>query len=151
MNLLKVKNQIKKLFPLFVRSYIAKKRMKINYEFANFILKSAKEYSSYLGGDVSSFDKNLTKIIVTPNNNCNSIVQDVLIAFMPDFEKNLYEFYKSQEYLIFYRFLCYPFIMNMDKYFVPFSVPLSRYKNNDVVDYGSGIPYGIINALLKKK
>lgn len=150
MNLSKIKKLIRKVLPSFVISYIQRRREKIDLEFANFILNSAIEYSKHIGGDSTSFDKNLKNLIIKPKNNCNSIIQDVLIAFMPDFERNLFQFYKNQEYLIFYRFLTYPFQINMNKYLIPYCLPLEKISVYDVIDYGAGIPYGIIYSLRKK-
>lgn len=70
---------------------------------------------------------------------------------MPDYEKDLYHYYKNQEYLIFYRFLSYPFSGNLNSYIVPYKNALARFETNDILDYGSGIPYGLIYSLLRMK
>lgn len=148
-----MRNYIKKIIPKFVLNYLIKKRIrkKINFEFANFILNSAIEYSIKINGDASSFDRRLRNLIINSENDCNSIIQDILTAFMPNYENNLYQYYKNQEYLIFYRFLTYPFSGDLSNYFLPFEKALSRFKSNDILDYGAGIPYGLIYSLLNKK
>ena len=146
------KNFIKKGIPKSILSYRSKLKAKrgVNHDFANFILNSAIDYSKQIKGDVSSFDRNLTRLIKNAENECNSIIQDILTAFMPDFKNNLYEYYKNQEYLIFYRFLSYPFSSNLSNYFLPYQKGLSKYETYDILDYGAGVPYGLINSLLKK-
>lgn len=148
-----LKQHIKLLIPPTIRNYLLKKikGKKINIEFANFILNSAIEYSKHIGGDVGSFDRKLKNLILNSEDDCNSIIQDVLTAFMPNYEKNLYQYYKNQEYLIFYRFLTYPFKSNMSSYFLPYEKSLARFQSNDILDYGAGIPYGLIFSLLNNK
>lgn len=150
MKKIELKQYIKLLIPPILRKYLQKK-IKINIEFANFILNSAIEYSKHINGDVGSFDRRLKNLILNSENNCNSIIQDVLTAFMPNYEKNLYQYYKNQEYLIFYRFLTYPFRSDMSCYFLPYEKALARFERNDILDYGAGIPYGLIFSLLNKK
>lgn len=146
-----MKHHIKKVIPKFIFNYLKKRRRKnINYEFANFILTSAIEYSIKNNGDVSSFDRRLTNLIKNSENDCNSIIQDILTAFMSNYETNLYQYYKNQEYLIFYRFLTYPFSGDLSSYFLPYEKALSKFKINDILDYGAGIPYGLIYSLINK-
>ncbi len=146
------KNFIKKVIPRSILSYRSKLKAKrgVNHDFANFILNSAIEYCKQINGDVSSFDRNLTRLIKNAENDCNSIIQDILTAFMPDFKNNLYEYYRNQEYLIFYRFLSYPFSSDLSAYFLPYQKGLSKYETYDILDYGAGVPYGLINSLLKE-
>jgi len=150
---IELKCYFKKIIPRFILNYIIKKRKRknINSEFANFILNSAIEYSKTINGDVSSFDRRLKKLIINGENDCNSIIQDILTAFMPNYEKNLYQYYKNQEYLIFYRFLTYPFRNNMSSYFSPYEKSLGKFQCNDIIEYGAGIPYGLIYSLLSSK
>ena len=147
-----LKENIKKGIPKPILKYIVKVKMKrsVNHEFANFILASAIEYSKNINGDVSSFDRNLTALLKNSENECNSMIQDILTAFMTDYKNNLYQYYKNQQYLIFYRFLSYPFSSDLSNHFLPYKKGLSRYENYDILDYGSGIPYGLINSLLKE-
>jgi hypothetical protein len=147
-----LKHYIKKVIPKFILNYLLKKtgRKEINIEFANFILTTAIEYSKKINGDVGSFDRRLTNLIKNSENDCNSIIQDILTAFMPDYEKNLYQYYKNQEYLIFYRFLTYPFSGGLTSYILPYEKGLSRFKSCDILEYGPGIPYGLIHSLLSK-
>jgi len=157
MNKAKIKQNIQLLTPPLLWDNIIgmreKKRKNIDNVFANFILDSAIEYSKHIGGDTGSFDRRLRSLITTEatDNDSNSIIQDILTAFMPNYEKNLYQYYKNQEYLIFYRFLSYPFNSDMSVYFLPYKEGLARFHSNDILDYGSGIPYGLINSLLNNK
>lgn len=153
MNTYALKHSLKKATPEFVLSYYYNRQRKqtVNIEFANFILDSAVEFSRYRNGDTGSFDRRLKNLIINSNNECNSIIQDILTAFMPDYEKDLYHYYKNQEYLIFYRFLSYPFSGNLNSYIVPYKNALARFETNDILDYGSGIPYGLIYSLLRMK
>lgn len=121
---------------------------KINNDFPAFILNSAIEYSKKIEADFSSFDKRLSDLIKNPDNDCNSIIQDVLTAFMPKYEQNLFEYYKEQQYLIFYRFLTYPYTSDLAAYILPYEKGLKITKNADVLDYGCGIPYGLIYSLI---
>lgn len=145
--------QIKRFVPTQLKKYLhyIVKSKKRDEEFANFILNSAKEYSVYINGDSNKFSRKLETIIIKSENDCNSIIQDILIAFMKNYEENLYQYYKNQEYLIFYRFLTYPFNSDMSSYFLPYERALSRTQNTDILDYGSGIPYGLIYSMLKNK
>ncbi len=147
---------IKEITPPMLWSFFnkIKKRIrsaKINNDFPTFILNSAIEYSKIIGGDFSSFDRRLSDLIKNPHNDCNSIIQDVLTAFMPKYEQNLYEYYKEQQYLIFYRFLVYPYISNLNGYIIPYEKGLKIVKNADILDYGCGIPYGLIYSLINNK
>jgi hypothetical protein len=157
MNKTEFKQSIKMLTPPLLWNHTIgmkeKRRKNIDNEFANFILDSAIEYSKHIEGDTGSFDRRLRSLITTDasENDCNSIIQDILTAFMPKYEKNLYQYYKNQEYLIFYRFLTYPFNCDMSVYFLPYKAGLARFQSNDILDYGSGIPYGLINSLLNNR
>lgn len=146
-----LKNFIRKVTPKLIFNFIMKQRIKKFNEFAHFILASAVEYSESVKGDTYSFERRLNKLIKTGEGRCNEIIQDILTAFMPDFEHNLYEFYKNQEYFIFYRFLQYPFINNMSNYTVPYEKALIKCGKTDVLDYGAGIPFGLIYSLLNRK
>jgi len=147
-----LKQYIKKGVPKSILSYTAKIKAKrsVNQGFANFILDSAIEYSKKINGDVSSFDRNLKGLIKNCENDCNSVIQDILTAFMTDYKNNLYQYYKNQEFLIFYRFLSYPFSSDLSNHFLPYQKGLLRYKSYDILDYGAGVPYGLINSLLKE-
>lgn len=158
MNKTDLKQSIRQVTPPILWDYLLKikekrdkNKKKIDIEFAYFILDSAIEYSKHIGGDSGSFDRRLKNLILNADNECNSIIQDILTAFMPDYEKNLYQYYKNQEYLIFYRFLTYPFNDGMSCYFLPYEKALARFQSNDILDYGSGIPYGLIYSLLNKR
>jgi len=158
MNKTELKQNIKLVTTPILWNYLIKQNEKrkkdktvIDYDFANFILDSAIEYSKHIDGDVGSFDRRLKKLIVNSEDDCNSIIQDILTAFMPNYEKHLYQYYKNQEYLIFYRFLSYPFQGGMSHYFIPYEKGLERFQSNDIIDYGAGIPYGLIFSLLNKK
>ncbi|MCD4677786.1 MAG: hypothetical protein K8S18_17585, partial [Desulfobacula sp.] len=131
MKKIELKHYIKKVIPKFIMNYLLKKkrRKSVNFEFANFILTSAIEYSKKINGDIGSFDRRLKNLIINSENDCNSIVQDILTAFMPNYEKNLYQYYKNQEYLIFYRFLAYPFMNSLSSYFLPYEKGLLRFKS----------------------
>ena len=146
-----LKNFIRKVTPKFILNFLIKRRNKKFREFADFILASAVEFSKSVKGDPDSFDRRLTKLLKTGEGMCNEIIQDILSAFMPDFEHNLYDFYKNQQYLIFYRFLQYPFINNMSNYTVPYENALIKCGKADILDYGSGIPFGLIYSLLNRK
>jgi SAM-dependent methyltransferase len=70
---------------------------------------------------------------------------------MPDYQNNLYSYYKHQEYLILYRFLTYPFSSELSSHRLPYEKALDTHAGVDVLDYGAGIPYGLILSLLKNK
>lgn len=148
MNTNELKQSIKAVIPPRLDDFRKKVMKRLDYEFADFILSSAIEYSRHVSGDAKSFERRLKYHIKNSYNNCNEIIEDVLTAFMPEYEKNLYQYYKNQEYLIFYRFLCYPYRCDMSCYFNPYENALSRFQSNDILDYGSGIPYGLIHSLL---
>ena len=146
---------IKEMTPPMIWSFYTKiiksKRYYIDDNFSNFILNSAIEYSKIIEGDFNSFDRRLSDLIKNPDNDCNSIIQDVLTAFMPKYKENLYEYYKEQQYLIFYRFLVYPYTSNLNGYIIPYEKGLKIVKNADILDYGCGIPYGLIYSLVNHK
>ena len=92
-----IKGYTKKVIPKFILQPILKARDKKNIDlnFANFILDSAIEFSEKIHGDVSSFDNNLRNLIVKSDNNLNSMIQDILTAFMPDFKSKMGFFVKA--------------------------------------------------------
>jgi len=130
---------------------LQKHTRRINFTFANYILDSAYEWSKMINGDTTCFNRRLRKLIIRNNTDCNTTIQDILTAFMPDYRNNLYEYYKNQEYLIFYRFLTYPFTQDMSSYIIPYENALLNLESSDICDYGAGVPYGLIFSLLNNK
>lgn len=76
-------------------------------------------------------------------------VQFLQSAIMPDFEENLFDFYRQQQFLLLRNFLSYPYrgVGCLDSQVRPY---LSGAEKIDgppsILDYGAGLPYGLIHV-----
>lgn len=75
----------------------------------------------------------------------------MLGAFMPDYTDRLFEYYQSVQYIMLHRFLEYPFLEGfLAKRATPYVRGLSRLNDADVLDYGCGLPLGLLYALHRR-
>jgi len=122
-----------------------------NHQAGSFYLEQAKEFSKKIQGDIDSFDRGLVTAI-KKGEFPGKLYQEILAAFMPDYEKDLFRFYQNQQFFILFRFLQYPFRYGLDAYVKPYERGLSLLSGKArVLEYGCGVPYGLIETLRKGK
>ncbi len=119
-----------------------------------YLLKKTKDYCRTVGGIPESLDNKKVMNIIKKQDNLivfSEIHQYLQTAFMPEYEKNLYEYYKQQQYLILLNFLSYPFWGPgcLTSYTEPYVEAAKRNDSLHILNYGAGIPFGLINALQK--
>lgn len=147
MNLIKSKQVLK-----FLINH--KYQIKTEKELGLFIIDQAKEFSRKIGGQSRGINHSIIKCLSNPAKirNINAAHQYLQTAMMPDYEKNLYEYYRGQEYLILLTFLSYPFkgLGCLRSYIKPYWEGANRLKKMRILDYGAGLPYGLIHLLRSK-
>jgi len=154
MNYHRLKDRVKGIIPLSVKKVrrrlfpnLANPDSKLGLQFLSY----AREFSKHIGGKPEAFERSLDRLIKTGNFECNDVYLDLLDAFLPGYEGDLYRYYTYQQFLILFRFLQYPFLNpGMAEYTIPYQRGISALEQLDVVDYGSGIPYGLIECLATK-
>jgi hypothetical protein len=77
----------------------------------------------------------------------NEAHQSMLEAFTPSFERHLYDYYGAQQYYMFARFLQYP-LFGLGSVLDAWDCAASLLPQVRVLDYGAGIPYGLLHLLL---
>ena len=117
-----------------------------------FVLNQLEAYSASVGGEVSGLASREFRETVyrqTGLPHMNRAQQHFQTAMMPSFRHNLYDFYKAQEWLIFLNFISYPFQGSgcLDAQLVPYAESLNHADRLRVLDYGAGIPYGLLSLL----
>jgi len=90
-----------------------------NHQAGSFYLEQAKELSTLIQGDIGAFDRALVTAI-KKGEFPGKLYQEILSAFMPDYERDLFPFYQNQQFLILFRFLQYPFRYGLDAYVKPY-------------------------------
>lgn len=114
-------------------------------------LDFAKEFIASTGGISEGFEKRVIQSIKSTNNNHIIIHADLMDAFMPNYEKNLFQYYQYQQYDLLFRFLQYPFMSSSLIYYThPYDKAIGLLDEIHVVDYGCGIPFGLIETLISK-
>jgi hypothetical protein len=117
-------------------------------ELGRFILEAARQYSREIGGRPDGFRECVMDCIINRDKLklFNEVHQHLQTVFMPNYEARLFEYYKSAEYLLLLSFLSYPFV-GLATHVDPFILASTRLGSLDVLDYGAGIPFGIIHLL----
>jgi hypothetical protein len=123
---------------------------KIRSDTGQLFLKYAREFSATVGGKPEAFDRSLDGLIGAGDSRCVAVCADLLDAFMPGYERNLFQYYIYQQYYILFRFLQYPFLYPLAVYTASYQKGLSLLDEAHVLDYGCGVPYGLIMTLLSE-
>lgn len=112
-------------------------------------LNYAQEFSIKIGWKSEAFDRSLKAKIKAGDNQSIKSNADLLDAFFPNYEQDLYHYYSLQQYDMLFRFLQYPFLdPSLESYIMPYKKGLAFLEGAQCLDYGSGIPYGLIACLL---
>ena len=79
----------------------------------------------------------------------SEVSQYLQTAFMPHYEQNLFDYYKQQQYLILMNLLSYPFwgAGSLVSFIEPYKIASNNIEKLRILDYGAGIPYGLIYLL----
>jgi hypothetical protein len=117
-------------------------------ELGRFILETARQYSQAIGGRPDGFRECVVDCIIHREKLklFNEVHQHLQTIFTPKYEERLFEYYQSAQYLLLLSFLSYPFA-GLASHVDPFVIASTKLGSLDVLDYGAGIPYGIIHLL----
>jgi hypothetical protein len=117
-------------------------------ELGRFILEAARQYSRAIGGRPDGFRESVVDCIIHRDKLrlFNEVHQHLQTIFTPNYEERLFDYYQSAQYLLLLSFLSYPFA-GLAPHVEPFVLAATRLRSLDVLDYGAGIPYGIIHLL----
>jgi len=122
------------------------------HELGMFVLQQAEEFSASRGGRPEALHAECVRNAIL-HQKCltqmNEASQFVQTAFMPDYERSLFDYYRLQQYLMLITFLSYPFrgAGCLRSHVSPFVVGASRLSCVRALDYGAGIPFGLIYLL----
>lgn len=121
-------------------------------DLGRFVMSQVADYARSTGGDataptqpaVEAFLRNPAGIRAA-----SEAQQYIMTAFQPDFEGNLYPFYKQQEYMMLLAFLSYPFRGHgsLNAQIQTYGAAADALPELDIVDYGAGMPFGLIHLL----
>jgi hypothetical protein len=113
-----------------------------------FVLEAARRYSLEKGGRPDGFRQSLLDCIWRRENlkTFNEAIQSLQTVFMPQYEEHLFEYYQSAQYLLLLSFLSYPFA-GLATHVDPFVAAAAELDRLDIIDYGAGVPFGIIHLL----
>lgn len=117
-----------------------------------FLLSAAAEFARERGGDAAALNAPaLTELIKdrATLKRTGEALQLLQTAFMPSYEQHLYEYYRQLQYQILLTFLSYPYrgVGGLDAQLVPYETGAAALGEMDVLDYGAGVPYGLIELL----
>ena len=117
-------------------------------ELGRFILDAARQYSLAIGGRPDGFRESVVDCVIHRDKLklFNEVHQHLQTIFMPNYEERLFEYYQGAQYLLLLSFLSYPFA-GLASHVDPFVVASTKLGSLDVLDYGAGIPYGILHLL----
>jgi hypothetical protein len=128
------------LKPAEFQDYSARGTLLMNY---------AREVCSQIGGNSEVFDARIAKRITEQDRRGNEELQDLLEAFLSDYEGHLFEYYSYQQFFMLLIFLQYPFHEGwLWNYHEPYRRGAAQLAEMHVLEYGCGIPYGLIDCLL---
>jgi hypothetical protein len=119
-----------------------------DWDLGRYVLETARRYSMEKGGWPDGFRQPLLDCIWRRENlrTFNEAIQSLQTIFMPRYEERLFEYYRSAEYLLLLSFLSYPFA-GLASHVEPFVAAAAELDRLDILDYGAGIPFGIIHLL----
>ena len=150
---MRIYDELKKMVPVRLkrairRAMTPKEERDRDAQLGLFILDQAESFSRHIGGQPESLTAVLESIAhlesLTAVNEAHQYLQT---ALMPEFEKNLYEYYRQQEYLILLTFLSYPFRGPGSLTLEPFLRGAKKLGTLRILDYGAGLAFGIIHLL----
>lgn len=123
-----------------------------DYELGMYVLEKAKNFSVDRGGIPESLQASKLKNCIFQAkclSEMNEAHQYIQTAFMPHYEQNLYEYYRQQQYLILLTFLSYAFRgpNSLASHIEPYIAASSTLRSMRILDYGAGLPFGIIHLL----
>lgn len=117
-----------------------------------FVLAQIADYARSIGGDTSAPAKPVIEAFLRDRaavKVASEAQQYMMTAFQPDYENDLFPFYKQQEYLMLLAFLSYPFrgSGSLNAQIRTYSAAADALPPMDILDYGAGMPYGLIHLL----
>jgi 2-polyprenyl-3-methyl-5-hydroxy-6-metoxy-1,4-benzoquinol methylase len=155
-----IKQSVRRLLPewmkkqiRYYRNYLMLKQTQgFEYDLGMYILSKAKDFSRRRGGMPDALQASqlmdciLRQTCLTHINEAHQYLQT---AFMPHYEQNLYEYYRQQQYLILLTFLSYAFRGSgcLFSHIQPFLTASAKLPTMRILDYGAGLPFGIIHLL----
>lgn len=111
-------------------------------------LSCAHEFTAQIGGKPSAYKRGLDELVRRGDNQSGKVHSILLDAFLPQYERNLFQYYRQHQYFILARFLQYPFLEpTLSAWVQPYEKGLAQLDQVDVLDYGCGVPYGLIMSL----
>lgn len=151
---------LRKVVPQSLKEKIKDKRRGkdergLETELAAFVQEEMKRYASENSADPSAIDQNSFQRCLTDKHllkHFSEGVQFLQSAMMPEFEKNLFEFYRQQQFLLLVNFLSYPYrgVGCLDAQIRPYLSGASKIDGPlNILDYGAGVPYGLIHVARK--
>ena len=136
-----------------IRAFLFPKAQKdIEDTLGKFVLIEAESYSRNIGGISESINNKMVKDVILKQKNLqflSEVSQYIQTAFMPHYEENLFDYYKQQQYLILLNLLSYPFwgAGSLISFIEPYNLASNSINELHILDYGAGIPYGLIYLL----
>ena len=128
---------------------------RIESEIGDFVLSELRAFSLENGGDDSAIEAEPFRHLI--NNRpalkiASEAHQYLQTAVMKNYESQLYEYYREQQYFIFMAFLSYPFrgVGGLRSFLDPLEFAASKFTDIHLLDYGAGIPFGLINILRQR-
>jgi hypothetical protein len=129
--------------------YARSRSQKTDAVMGKLVLNWVIEFSESIGAKREAFEPRLSKLVQSGDNSCSAIYADLLNAFMPNYERDLFRYYAYQQYFLLFRFLQYPFLNpELNEYVLPYRKGISTVDEARILEYGCGIPYGLIECLL---
>lgn len=121
-------------------------------ELGEFVLAQAGEFCRQQGGEAAALAAGPLQEIIRLQTGLTGVSeahQYLQTAFLPHYEHQLYEYYRQQQYLMLLGFLSYPWRGPgcLRAYVEPLQRAGARLDRLRVLDYGAGIPYGLLHLL----
>jgi hypothetical protein len=120
------------------------------------VLGEAEEFIRREGGNADVFRSEVVPLMehLVRSRRCsglyNEAYQFTLEALMPRYREHLYEYYREQQYHMFVIMLSYPRRGLGASYLEPYRFAHRLMPTLRVLDYGTGIPYGLVNTLMAR-
>ncbi len=117
------------------------------------VVSEAVEFSRSEGGSVDAFRQEVVPFIehlVRHRRTVrfyDEIHQYVLEALLPHYRDHLYDYYREQQYHMFVIMLSYPLCGLGASHVEPYQLARRLLPELRVLDYGAGIPYGLVHTL----
>lgn len=144
----------KRLVPASIRRAIkgAPPEGGLEADLGTFVLAEAEALARQTGGDPSALSR---PVVVETLRNRTAIKraseaqQFLMTAFQPHYEQNLFPYYQQQQFPMLLAFLSYPFRGpgGLNAQILPYEAAADALPELDILDYGAGVPYGLIHLL----